>query len=153
MSIATAALLVSILSLILSIYVVSRDRSRLKTESQAYINEETGEFSIINLKAVNTGRRPIILTAVQGVYEGKHRASSFIDYEDKGHPLNENEIYEYRLRKFDGMTVCDPDDSGTYYDLRDLYFIDSTGRRYHIKGAKKNVKLLKESKHPFGVRP
>ena len=152
MSIATAALLISILSLILSLYAVSKDRSRLKTESHAYRSQQTGEFSSMYIKAVNSGRRPVIITLVQGVYEGSHQSNVYTDYENKGIILNEGEFFEYRFGKYDGIMECDPEEQGDFFNLEDLFLVDSTGKKYHVKDAKKNIQLIKSSKHPLGVK-
>lgn len=152
MSIATAALLISILSLTLSLYGVSRDRAHLKTESHVFKNESTGEFSTVYVKAVNIGRRPVILTLIQGVYGKKHVSGVYVDCENKGVLLNEGEFFEYRFGRFDGIMVYDPEEGGPFSDLEDLFLVDSAGKKYHVKEAKQNIKLVQESKHPFGSK-
>jgi hypothetical protein len=152
LAISIVAITLSILSFGLSFYVALRDRPRLKTESQAYRHQETGEYYSFYLKAVNSGRRPIVLTLIEGQHEGNHKCGTFIDYENRGVKLEEGEFYEYRFGKFDGIMVCDPHDQGDLFDLVDLSIVDSADKKYRVRNAKENIQLLRRSKHPMGIR-
>lgn len=152
LAISIAAIVLSVCSFILSTYVALRDRSRLKTESHAYRHDETGEYYSFYFKVVNAGRRPIVRTLIEGTYDNNHRSGQYIDYENKGIKLAEGEYYEHHLGKFDGLMVCDPQGDGDFFDLLDLFVVDSANRKYKIKDAKKNIHLLRSSKHPLGVR-
>ena len=84
LTLSIAAIVLSVCSFALSAYVAFRDRSRLKTESQAYQHEQTGEYYSFYFKAVNAGRRPIVLTLIEGNYGNNHKCGTFINYENKG---------------------------------------------------------------------
>jgi hypothetical protein len=117
-----------------------------------YRHEQTGEYSTLYFKVVNKGRRPIVLTLIEGIYENDHKSGEYIGYGDGGIKLEEGDFYENRFGKYDGIMVCDPYDSGDYSDLVDLFIVDSVGNRRKIRDAKKNIKKLRSSKHPFGRR-
>lgn len=152
LALSIAAIVLSVCSFGLSAYVAFRDRSRLKTESHAYQHEQTGEYYSLYFKVVNAGRRPIVLTLIEGSYENNHKCGTFINYENKGIKLEEGEFYEHRFGKHDGIMVCDPQGVGDSFNLVDLSVVDSANRKYRIKNAKENVQLLWSSKHPLGVR-
>lgn len=152
LTLSIAAIVFSVCSFALSAYLALRDRSRLKTESYACKHEQTGEYYSFHFKVVNAGRRPIVLTLIEGTYENNHKCGTFIDYENKGIKLEEGEFYEHRFGKYDGIMVCDPQGVGDFYNLVDLSVEDSTNRKYRIKNAKENIQLLWSSKQPLGVR-
>ena len=106
---------------------------------------------MINFKVVNAGRRPIVLTLIQGIYENNHKCSQFIDFKNKGLKLEEGELFEYCFGKHDGIMICDPKYDDDSFDLINLWVVDSTNKKYKIKDVKKNIQKLKSSKHPFGV--
>ena len=145
-----AAILLATFSLILSIFVVFRDRSNLKAESKVFKHEESGEYYNLYLKATNEGRRPIVLVYLLGKYEEKKESYIYIDHKNNGKKLDECEFYENRIGKHDGE-MCAFELTGDLYELVDLLFIDSSGHKYKIKDSKKNIKLLRESNHSLGM--
>ncbi len=152
LAISITAIILAILSFGLSLYVVLRDRSNLITESQAYQHQESGEYYCLYFKVVNSGRRPIVLTMIEGVYEENHTCGEFIDHENKGIKLEEGEFYEHRFGKYDGIMVCDPLEQSEFFNIIDLRIVDSAGNKYGIKNAKENIRKITASKHPIGMR-
>jgi len=152
LALSIAAIVISVCSFTLSAYIALRDRSRLKTESQAYLHEQTGEYYSLYLKVVNAGRRPIVLAMLEGTYDNNHKCGTFIDYENKGLKLEEGEFYEHHFGRYDGIMVCDPQGYGDFFNLVDLAVVDSANRKHRIKNAKENIQLLWSSKHPLGIR-
>ena len=144
------AISVSLVSLGVSIFVVRRDRSNLVAECTAFKHDETDEYSHLCIKAVNKGRRPVILLYLMGVYTEGEKSGYLL--ENDGLKLEEGAYREERIGKFDGMMVH----TGRYGEkncqLRDLYLEDSAGRQYPIKDAKKSISQLWASKHPLGIR-
>ena len=128
------AIVISIISLTVSVYLAWRDRASLKTKSNVYKHEETDEFSVIHVKAVNTGRRPIILRSLMGKYEEDDISGYQLD--NQGIKLEENEFYETRIGKFDGMMMYMGQHGEKTSGLIDLFFEDSKGKQYIIKDAK-----------------
>lgn len=145
-AISVTALFVSMLGFALSLYLAWRDRSNVQAKSFAHAHERTGELSSISISITNAGRRPVNLLYLWGIYEDKSQGGQRL--EDVGKKLNEGDIHELEFGKFDGMMVNGDDMSA----LVDLFIEDSTGRRHKVKDAKKNIALVKASKHPFGVR-
>lgn len=147
LTLSIVAIVLSVCSFALSAYVAFRDRSRLKTESHAYLHEQTGEYYSFYFKAINAGRRPLVLTLIEGSYENNHKCGILINYENKGIRLAEGEFYEHQFEIHDGIMVCDPQRYGKFFNLVDLSVVDSASRKYRIKDAKENIQLLWASKH------
>ena len=85
---------------------------------------------------------------------GKYEENDISGYQldNQGIKLEENEFYETKIGKFDGMMMYMGQHGEKTSGLIDLYFEDSKGKRYIIKDAKQNIKKLRCSKHRFGVR-
>lgn len=147
LKISFVAIILAVCSFGLSLYVVLRDRPKLTTESRVYKHRETNEYNSLYFKVVNVGRRSIILTLIQGLYENSNTCGTYIDHENKGIKLEENEFYEYQFGKYDGIMICDPNGNGECHDLIDLQVADSTNKKYKIKDAKKHIQRLRNSKH------
>ena len=144
--IAIIALVVSITSLGLSSYLAWRDRSRLLAESFARAHERTGEYSSVFITVTNAGRRPLTLRFLSGVYSDGSRGGQRLS--EGGVKLEEGEFYELEFGKYDGIMV----NGDAMSELVDVFLEDSAGRRHNIKNSRKNVVLVRQSKHPLGVR-
>jgi hypothetical protein len=144
--IAIIALVVSIASLGLSFYLVWRDRSRLQAESFARAHERTGEYSSVFITVTNAGRRQLTLCFLSGVYADGGQGSQRLS--EGGVKLQEGDFYELEFGKFDGIMV----NGDAMSELVDVFVEDSAGKRHKIKGSRKNVALVRQSKHPLGVR-
>lgn len=144
--ISITALVVSIAGFALSSYLAWRDRANVQATSDVHVHDRTGEFSSISIYITNSGRRPVNIIYLWGKYEDKSEGG--IRLAEIGKKLNEGDIYELEFGKFDRMMVSGDDLSG----LVDIFIKDSAGRRYKVKDSKRNIALLKVSKHPFGVR-
>ena len=138
----TIAILISCISLAWSIYIGYRDRGNIKATSKIYYIElasysEKPSKKIPNLKikAVNCGRRPVILSMFGADYSNGSWGRSYIEKE-VGH-LAENEIYEKTFNAGDSDTMS-PDGE----EAVDFWFEDTLGRRYKVKNAKENLKKL-----------
>ena len=150
-TLSTAAILIALLSLGVSAYMAWLDHPRLLTESKVFKHEETDEYSVLYVKAVNIGRRPIILRWLRGNYEENEQSG--ISVGDKGQvKLEEGEFHEERIGKFDGMMMYSGQFGEKDCQLIELFFEDSRGKRHPIKNSKENIAKLWASKHPLGIR-
>jgi hypothetical protein len=131
-----AALVISVASVSFSIYFGVRDRSRLKAKSQFYTAWEQSEARMV-VRAVNRGRRPIILTMLGGYYEDGSWQGTHLGEHPVGLRLAENERFEETIGS-EHHILYNIHESR----ITDLWFEDTLGRRYKVKGAKKHLKLL-----------
>ena len=136
------AILISSISLIWSIYVGYRDRGNIKATSKIYYIELTSysekpskKIPNLKIKAVNCGRRPVILSMLGADYSNGLWGGSYIEKE-VGH-LAENEKYEKTFNA-GGSDTMSPDGE----EAIDFWFEDTLGRRYKVKNAKENLKKL-----------
>lgn len=98
-----SAVVISIVSLGVSIYVALRDRPKLKAECRVFKHDETDEYSHLYIKAVNEGRRPVTLLYLMGIYTENEKSGYLL--ENGGRKLKENDFLEERIGKFDGMMI------------------------------------------------
>lgn len=144
--ISIVALVVLMASLCLSSYLAWRDRSRLQAKSFARAHERTGEYSSVFITVTNAGRRPLTLRLLSGIYADGSQGGHCLS--EGSVKLQESEPHELEFGKFDGIMV----NGDAMSQLVDVSFEDSTGKKHKIKGSRKNVALIRRSKHPFGVR-
>lgn len=144
------AIVISIISLSVSIFLAWRDRGRLKASCVAYRHPETGEYSYLRVKAVNLGRRPVALRYLWGKYEGNIQSGYELSL--KKSLLNEGEFYEESIGKFDGMMMYTGDNCEIIGELIELFFEDTKGKKYKVKKSKEMVSKLWESKQPLGPK-
>ncbi|MGO3344843.1 MAG: hypothetical protein ACTIM4_07880 [Marinomonas sp.] len=144
------AIVISLLSLGVSLFVVMRDRGRLKAECCVYRHEETDEYSHLYIKAVNSGRRPLTLHYLMGNYTEGEKSGYLV--ENGGLKLEEGEFHEQRIGRFDGMMIHTGRFGEKDCELIDLYYIDTEGKKYKVKDSKKCISKLWASKHPLGIR-
>ncbi|ANQ83693.1 hypothetical protein dqs_0617 [Azoarcus olearius] len=143
------AIVVSLLSFIVSLWVAMRDRAIVEAQATAVISGDSGEYYVVVVRAANVGKRPIALRTLWGTYTNGCRSG--FDISANRAALSEYGAYEERVHKFDGFMVVESDD-GTFADLVDLYFEDTGGGHHRVKGAKEAIALVRGSKHPFGMR-
>jgi hypothetical protein len=128
------ALLVSLFSLVWSIHIGRRDRGKIEATSRLI---KYGDTQCLEVKAVNCGRRPIILTMLWRDFKGGAVGSYLKDHALR---LGENEPFEITMRPGDTYTMSQEGEEAI-----GLWFEDTVGRRYKVKNAKKNLKKLWES--------
>ena len=130
---------ISFVSLAWAIHIGRRDRGKLKTSSRLRrfgLGPEDEEYEeYLEVKAVNCGRRPIILTMLgadfpNGGWIGGHIKDGMLR-------LAENEAFTKDIRPGDPDTMPFEGE-----EVIDLWFEDTLGRRYKVKDAKKNLKKL-----------
>jgi len=136
------AIIIACISLFWSIYLGYRDRGNIKATSKIYYIDITSysekpskKISNLKIKAVNCGRRPVILSMFGADYSDGSWGGSYIEKE-VGH-LAENEKYEKTIRAGDSDTMSTDGEEAV-----DFWFEDTLGRRYKVKNAKENLKKL-----------
>ena len=136
-----AAVLISLLSLCWAIHIGNRDRGKLLAQSKIYkqsnFYETMPDVLYIKLKAVNCGRRSIILTMLWRHYDDKAVVGSVLG----AIRLGENEQFERDLQDNDIVNV---DDDGNVRNLINLFFEDTLGSSYPVKNARKHLKQISE---------
>ena len=137
------AIVISIGSLSLSVMIALRDRPKLKAYSHAHRNPETGEYHALYVKAVNVGRRPIVLNALMGNYRGGE--TSGYQLENGMLKLGEGGMYTETIGMLDRRMIYEGPNGEPLGDLINLYFAGSDDRKYPVKDSKKNIKILRES--------
>jgi len=133
---AAFAILISLISLGWSIHIGRRDRGKLKAISELCKHEKYGTY--LKVKAVNHGRRPILLTMLGTDLPDGSSYSTYL--ENQPIRLGENELFVEDIG-FNSFYVVSPDD---YEIAINLWFEDTLGRRYKVKIAKKHLKKLFE---------
>ena len=133
-----AAVLISLLSLGWSIHIGNRDRAKLLVQSEIYTQsnfykESFPDVYYMRIKAVNSGRRPIILTTLWRCFSDKTRCGTMLGEKR----LEEHEQFEKEI-DYNDMIYVDSD--GNVKDTVDLYLEDTLGRLYKIKNAKRHLR-------------
>lgn len=136
-----AALLVSLVSLVMSLYTTMLDRVNIKAFSTLYMRHEYNPQTYIQIKVVNHGRRTAVLTMFggdlkDGGWEGTHLGDKGL-----GLYLAENEFHKLDLTP-DRVFCVGPENDGEYVDL---WFEDSQGRRYRVNDARKHLEEMKRT--------
>jgi len=129
------AILISISSLTWSIHIGRRDRGKLKATSKFYQPAPGYGSPYLKVKAVNHGRRPVILTMLGSDFSDG--SSSTMVLKNHALRLGENEAYEEDLRVADGCTMTEEGEEAI-----DLWFEDTLGRRHKVENAKENLRKL-----------
>lgn len=129
------AISVSLISLVWTIHIGRRDRGKLKASSTLYYSGLNSGVQHLEIKAVNHGRWPIILTMLgsdfpDGSWKGTH-------LEKGGVGLGENEAFKEHIRAGDNYSISDEGEEAI-----DLWFEDTLGRRYRVKNAKGNLEKI-----------
>ena len=130
-----SAIIIACISLFWSFYIGYRDRGNIKATSKISYSGPDSKYFHLQVKAVNCGRRPVILSMFGKDYSDGSWGGSYI--EEKEGRLAENEKYEITIRAGDSDTMS-PDGE----EAVDFWFEDTLGRRYKVKNAKENLKKL-----------
>lgn len=136
------AIIISIISLSWNIFIGWRDKGNIKATSEIYyieiqkfVENKTIKIPKLKVKAVNCGRRPVILERLDIKYANNKYGEIPIDRE-AGY-LSENESHELEIGPFDHNTF--PSDGKNAVNL---WFVDTLGKRYIVKDAIINLKKL-----------
>lgn len=142
------ALIISLLSLGLSAYIGLRDRSKLKTSS----NKLDTQPPQIEIKAVNQGRRSLVLYSIGATYNnGNFWKKIFESYEMHMDGNQKIEKQEHGIRLIENdyyREVISPDDDFFNWESKDdsfpisIWFEDSVGKRYKIPDIGKHLSQL-----------
>ena len=133
------ALVVSIVSFVVSLYATQRDRFKLKATSTFYLPDEYNDVGHIEVRIVNHGRRVAVLTMFGGDTESGGWSGQ--PFPAKGLYLAENEFHKRTLTKDEAQCVG-PDYETEYVSL---WFEDSNGRRHQVKDSRKHLEQLKKT--------
>ena len=132
--IALAAFAISVLSLTISVLNYRRDRACLKLTARLFLSWSPQAPGYIEVKAVNSGRRPVSLVKLQGIMDDGTRSDQYLNHKDSGIRLGENKSKTIRLTHLprgadeyspDGLKSEDDSD-----DYKDISIEDSLGT-YH----------------------
>jgi len=129
------AIIIACISLGWQIYLGHRDRGNIKATSKIFYDGPGSKYFHLQVKAVNYGRRPVILSIFGADYSNDAGSGTYIEKENSR--LTENEKYEITIRAGDSNTMS-PDGE----EAIDFWFEDTLGRRYKVKNAKENLKKL-----------
>lgn len=130
--IAISALLVSIFSVLTSIYLYQKDRGRLRARAILNYGDPSEQSPpVLEIHAVNVGRRPILLNWLLLDFKqtGRHGTQLADNFPVK---LDEGEAIEKALHPTDSFLF---DDANQY--ARDIHISDTLGRVYPVRGARK----------------
>ncbi len=135
------AVLISLISLGWSIHIGNRDRDKLLVQSEIcsrpnMYKKSFPDVSFIKIKAVNYGRRPVILTTLWKCFADKTRYETKLD----NRRLEEHEQFVQEI-DYDNMRYGD--DNGNIKVVTDLYLEDTLKRLYKIKNVRKYLKEIR----------
>ncbi len=136
--IAISAFVLSVCSLLISFFNYRRDRAKLVTSCRFFNRGEHGGRGVY-IKAVNVGRRPIILTQIHFQYDDGSGGGDVLGHPD-GQTFKENEFWEHWYENGDN-TLYKPEFDATAIDF---WFVDSQGKNHRVKNSKKNLKAVWE---------
>ncbi|RZQ19024.1 hypothetical protein D8T36_22315 [Vibrio vulnificus] len=148
-----AAIILSILSLLLSVYVTWKDRGRLKIYAHPVKHPDTDEYSFTSINVVNTGRRVVLMKYFVGEYFDGSTARYCLNSTCEVVVLTEGQDFKYKLGKFDGPMVNMRDENQHEdSEIKNCLFEDTMGKKWKVKGAKSALKTVRMSSHKFGIR-
>jgi hypothetical protein len=128
------AILISLISLVWSIHIGRRDRGRIKATSK--LLKSVSRSLYLEVRAVNHGRRPVILTMLITDFANGSSFGSYLIPEEKCR-LEEGEFFEQAIKAGDNYTI-----SHEGVEAINFWFEDTLGNRYKVKNAKKHLKVL-----------
>lgn len=148
-----AAIFLSVLSLLVSIYVVWKDHGRLKIYAHPFKHPDTDEYSYTSINVVNTGIRVVLMKYFVAVYFDGSIARSCLNSNCKAIVLTEGQDFKYKLGKFDGpmVNMCD-ENQNEDSEIKNCLFEDTMGKKWKVKGAKSALRSVQMSKYKFGIR-
>jgi hypothetical protein len=130
------AVTISLGSAGISLWSLLRDRPHLQLRSNF-----ADEFGLqITFKAVNKGRRPVVLRLFGGDYENSEWSGICLGEHEGGLRLGEKDFFEKII--YAGGDMCKDLEGNS---LIRVWIEDSTGRRYYFKKSAEQVeRLLRE---------
>jgi len=137
------ALAISFISLAMSVYFGLLDRVRIKATCELINANSDFATPYLEIKVVNRGRRPAVLTSFGGILENNEWINTYIGKDGKGIRLAENENHIMTIERSD-LQEYDPVD-GSVHEYVGLYFQDSRGRRHFVKHSRREITHLKEA--------
>jgi len=140
--IALAAIILGIANFVHTFYIGRRDKSKLMAKSLFIPNYDfIGEDYIIQIEAVNAGRRPIVLTGLVILYDNREKLSVLLEPNTPSITLAENQKFRIPTNHLDAILGKNPK------GLRaiKLWFKDTLGRLYAVRGAEMNLFKYYES--------
>jgi len=134
------ALLVSIISLIISWHFGFRDKAKLKITSNFYHSHQDQDRDRIGIKIVNHGRRATILTLFGGDLDNGGWSGTCLGKKGDGLRLGEHEKYETTVYANDLLVT---DSEGNLAEFVRFWFEDTLGQRHKVKSSEKLIAKLK----------
>jgi hypothetical protein len=143
----------AILSTILAVREINKDKRKIKVFSDFFVNvdSELGEKSTIFIRAVNIGHRPIEIIKAGFLYEKGQDYYSMANRRES-YPLpqrladGESVTIKYNLTDFESIML---DDKNKEVRLEKVYVEDSEGRRYVKKLSREERKLFDRATFNF----
>lgn len=139
--ISISALIVSIVSLMISWYFGFRDKAHIKTFAKFYPYRPDHDRARIEIKIVNSGRRPVILTMFGGDFKDKGWCGAYIGKEKKGIRLEEHEKYETTVYSEDLVCISPEEEYSEYINF---WFENTLGQRYKVNNSEELIKKLRK---------
>ena len=136
-SIALLALVVALVSLVLTAFFNFRDRANLIAKSE-FLPHWNDSPAHVRVTIVNSGRRSMILRLWAGADAKGEFVGTFMGTDGRGHRLGEYERHEFKLEKHELLSPTPDLD----VEIQDIWFEDTLGSRYTVKGAKENLAKL-----------
>jgi hypothetical protein len=142
--ISLCALIVSVSSFGLSVYVNFRNSARVKATShfypsETYDKEQPAGPPLLVIEVANHGRRPKKLEYMSVTYEnGKSKfvGETVWSSDEHGHfRIGENDVYRHTIEPDNDSILLDEDNGQAV----DIYFEDTLNHTYRVKNAKKNI--------------
>ena len=131
------AILISIVSLVISLRSSLLDRNIVEAESKFFLGRhrqhEPPSFSV---SVINKGRRPVIIRLLGGTTNTGLSSGAFIECEKGGKRLAENERHDQRFGMED-LVYNDPE--GEFGEYAELWIEDTLGRRFVVKNSRKHL--------------
>ena len=137
---ASAALALGIFNFFHTVYLGRRDRAKpIATSKHLKFLEEDGQQfpEQVRFAIVNIGRRPIIITSLNFLHDNGAQHGHAFDH-PKGRTLTEQERIQIEFEMLESPIYNVEDDSIAV----DAWFIDTQGRKHHVKDAKKTLAAL-----------
>mgnify|MGYP003624144144 CR=1 FL=1 len=164
------ALVISVVSFLVSAYAIYRDRSRVKVFCKVVYDCSKDQSDnldnpppFLRIYAVNTGKRAIFLSNICGYISRKSSISWTLKDEpivfdengitsisssgfvhNVGVRLDDGEIYEYRIKHDDYTKLYAVHDEVTLF--KKYFLTDVLGNKYQVKGSKKGIEILMKYK-------
>lgn len=148
--VAIAALGLGIFNSAWTFYIGRRDNAKLVTSSTVFNHAITtvkgnSVAKGIIVRAVNMGRRPIIVTKIQFKYDDGTTDTMYTNemHIKDGVKLEEQESHEHKFSNDfnDGYFLHDPVENKTAINC---WYEDTAGKKYYVRGFKENLKKVWE---------